>query len=274
MFFYESGRYGESDVFSFSFCENLTFPLHLHRCFEWIYVLEGQLESVIDQDRVTLGPGEMVMIFPHQMHSYITPESSRGILCIFAPEHVSLFATAVRNKKQLHPVTRLSHETDAYLLGMIRQSEGNPYRIKSLLYALCAEISSTSVLTDRCISRDHALQHRILTLIEEHYTEEELSLQSISSKLGYHYQYLSRFFNNQFKMSFPEMLNTRRVAYAAHLLRNTGRSITEIALCSGFANIRSFNRNFLQFIKTSPGEYRRIAAAGVTGCEYPAVRYT
>jgi len=255
MFFYEADRYGQNDSFWVWPCENMTFPIHLHRSFEFLYVRQGQVVVEVDQDKVTLGPDEMVLIFPNQLHSYLTPEYSDSLICIFSPEFVSLFSRLAQNKKQAPLVTKLNPDTRAYILSNIRQCEDNRFRIKSVLYALCAEVFEKTTLVEKSISGDHALIHKILMLIENHYAEE-LSLQIIAKKLGYNYQYLSRFFNAQFKMPFTRMLNARRVDYAAYLIKNTDQNITDIALSCGYKSIRSFNRNFQRVMGQSPREYR------------------
>jgi transcriptional regulator GlxA family with amidase domain len=52
-------------------------------------------------------------------------------------------------------------------------------------------------------------------------------------------------------------LHTLRVEHAKNLLRQSSRSILEIAYESGFSDQRTFNRVFKQHTDRTPKEYRR-----------------
>jgi AraC-like DNA-binding protein len=243
MFFYESNRFGENDTYIVIHSINRNFPVHLHRCFEFIYVNRGQIGVEIDNEKVLLDEGEMVLIFPNQLHSYNTADYSDTTMCIFSPEYISMFYQLTINKKQETIVTKLNNETKSYLLACLPESSDNKFLIKSCLYVVCADIFGKTRLVDKNLNTDIILQHRILTFIEENFTED-ISLRKIANMFGYNYQYLSRYFNTQFKIPFVKMINERRISYAEYLLRTSDKSITDIALSSGFKSIRSFNRNF------------------------------
>lgn len=91
--------------------------------------------------------------------------------------------------------------------------------------------------------------------ISAHY-REPLTLSDVAAKLGYSYYYLSHIFKGYAGMGFNRFCNMRRVAEAEHLLRNTNRSVTDIALESGFSNARSFNRAFQDVMHMPPLRYR------------------
>ncbi|MBP8313173.1 helix-turn-helix domain-containing protein, partial [Clostridium neonatale] len=46
------------------------------------------------------------------------------------------------------------------------------------------------------------------------------------------------------------------ISYAIHLLKNTDLSITDISFSCGYSSIRSFNRNFLKIVNTTPKNYK------------------
>ncbi len=95
-----------------------------------------------------------------------------------------------------------------------------------------------------------------------HYSEP-LSLQSISSALGYDYYYLSHCFRLFFNMHFTAYLNLYRIERAADDLVNTDLSVTEILGRNGFSSTRNFYAVFRNAYGTSPNEYRKRAAETV-----------
>ncbi|MFF5405418.1 helix-turn-helix domain-containing protein [Streptomyces misionensis] len=78
-------------------------------------------------------------------------------------------------------------------------------------------------------------------------------------------------FSRTFRATFGETphryLQRRRVERAMYLLRETGRSVTDIAFAVGFASPGTFSRTFRDIVGRSPRAYRKEAvAAGVPTC--------
>ena len=59
-------------------------------------------------------------------------------------------------------------------------------------------------------------------------------------------------------MNYSKWLNTIRLEKASELLAEGGRTLTEIAMLSGFQSIPSFNRVFREEKGMAPGEYRAL----------------
>ena len=68
-------------------------------------------------------------------------------------------------------------------------------------------------------------------------------------------------FIRTFRATFGETphryLQRRRVERSMFLLRETGRSVTEICLDVGFTSLGTFSRTFSDIVGRSPTEYRR-----------------
>ena len=131
----------------------------------------------------------------------------------------------------------------------------DPYIITSVLLGLChCFMVQCPVLPCEDSRRAPAL-YDMFNYISAHY-REPLTLSDVAAKLGYSYYYLSHIFKGYAGMGFNRFCNMRRVAEAEHLLRNTNRSVTDIALESGFSNARSFNRAFQDVMHMPPLRYR------------------
>lgn len=90
------------------------------------------------------------------------------------------------------------------------------------------------------------------------FLEPGLSLQILSRRLGMNHVYVSRAINDGVGCNFNGFINQLRVEHAKRLIEERDpRSLTEIALASGFGSKASFNRAFALYAKTSPSAYRK-----------------
>ncbi len=62
-------------------------------------------------------------------------------------------------------------------------------------------------------------------------------------------------------MSVIDYVNAMRIAYACELLTETAKSITEVAMESGFSTLSHFNRQFRKLQRTTPTRFRKSARA-------------
>ncbi|MCT2345447.1 AraC family transcriptional regulator [Niallia taxi] len=251
MLLYESHHF---DFISNYDSTNLNFPSHLHRCFELIFVVGGEMDVMIEQKNFHLHTGQYLLILPNEIHSIATVSQSRAKICIFSPDYVTTFQSMIENRSLENPVFDLSVQAKMLVSKTLFKDDFNLLEQKASLYLLLAELMAQTTLI-KTEKKDSALLHTLLTYIQEHFTEP-ITLQSIAVKLGYSYNYLSKYFNAHVKTSFTEFLNDTRISYGCHLLRTTEKNITEIAYLCGYENIRSFNRNFIKKTLCTPKEYR------------------
>lgn len=92
--------------------------------------------------------------------------------------------------------------------------------------------------------------------IEEHYSEAELSLTSISDILGISQSYLSSQFKKETGTNFLEYVNRYRIERSRMLLQMTELTVEEIGFKTGFTSAKNFARVFKKYTETSPGAYR------------------
>ena len=91
--------------------------------------------------------------------------------------------------------------------------------------------------------------------MEKNY-EEKISLAEIAEREQLSLGYLSRFFKEKTGCSFTEYVNLVRTKKSLPDLVNTNRKITDIALDSGFADVKAYNTFFKRTYKTTPSKWR------------------
>lgn len=247
-----------------SISTNLTYPAHLHKHFELMYVLSGTMTVTINEESRALLPGDIAISFPNTIHSLKTTENSKIILLIFdsyltEPSFVNLntrkpaspFVTGDNLHKDvpycMHALLDISKPYEANLDSALTKGY--------LTILLCRLLESLTLRESH--SDDLNLVHQVLVYIDNHFTEA-LSLEQIAAKLKTSKFYLSRIFNHQLNTSFNLYLNNQRIQLAQNLLVSTDLSITEISFRSGFESMRTFYRAFKSICHLTPTRYREL----------------
>lgn len=87
--------------------------------------------------------------------------------------------------------------------------------------------------------------------------DDGAALTALSEKFGYSEFHLSRKFREVTGMQFRDYLRQRRLAFALKDVRDTDRSLIDIALDYGFSSNEAFTRAFKETYGVSPSMYRK-----------------
>ena len=97
---------------------------------------------------------------------------------------------------------------------------------------------------------------RVLEYINEHYTQEELSLGSVASAVDVSANYLSSVFSQNMQKTFTEYVTEKRMEKAKKLLRSSDDSTGKIASEVGYKDAHYFSYVFKKTQGCSPREFR------------------
>lgn len=231
---------------------NLSFPMHIHDSLEFVVVLEGELIISIEGVEYTLKANQASVILPNEAHSYLTKDYSKSYLCIISKDHIPYFCKTIEKLKAVNPVFTLNNAQET--IELLKHPK-NLFFLKSYVYNILATYydNTTFVAID---NENKSFLHIILDYVNENYMND-ISLKDIAQQMGYTYNYSSMLFNQIFKTSFSEFLNECRITYACNLLKDSDKSIQDIASLCGYNSLRIFNRNFLKFKNQTPTSYRK-----------------
>jgi two-component system response regulator YesN len=107
-------------------------------------------------------------------------------------------------------------------------------------------------------SRNVEAGKELLTYVDEHFTDPNLSLEVVSDQFQLSMKYLSRFFKEQTGVTFSEYLNENRMKKARDLLQHTDSSVNDISLSTGYYSSNTFCRAFKRYHGLSPTQYRQL----------------
>ena len=101
---------------------------------------------------------------------------------------------------------------------------------------------------------------RAFDYLHNHYSDPELSLETICRETSLNRNRLSELLKEEVGLTFKTYLNEVRLTEAARVLATTDLQVTEVAYKVGFGNVSHFNRIFKDKFSLTPLEYRRAHA--------------
>jgi AraC-like DNA-binding protein len=241
-------------------------PRHWHEEYQFCLIQSGPSELEYRGTNYPTPPASLFMVHPGEVHSNRAHESSG---CSYR----TLFVDAELMRSAASEVFGRESSTLPFLPTAVTSDMEIVRKYLNLHFAM--EQSSSSLereglLTDllstliirfgenRPAPRSLGLERRAVKLacsyLIEHYAESITltDLARIASLSPFHF---SRVFSESFGMP-PHAFQTQlRVSRAKALLR-LGRSISEVACETGFADQSHLNRHFKRLVEPSPGRYR------------------
>lgn len=257
--------------------------LHVHQYFELLYCLEGRYELRVEHQSLPLERGGAALIHPMEPHRTrsLEPGVNRYLVLKFTPEALYSVSQPFYELKYIFPYLHFSEER-AYVY-TAEQLRGS--RMSELLHSILEErrreeygyemavrayVSQVLLWFLREWNRSReatAIDLRTLDRLQQalNYIEAHLSdalkEQDVAAALGMGLSTFSRFFAATAGMSFPTYVRSRRLSRAAALLAGSDRSITDVALETGFSTASYLILCFRRQYGMTPSRFRRLCVA-------------
>ncbi len=123
------------------------------------------------------------------------------------------------------------------------------------LYRLSRNIYLSQLTTDSFLSIPPTTSQamvNVINYIEKHYTESNLTLQTIAQEFFFHPNYLSGLFKNELGMNFKTYLTQKRIHYAGVLIRQGEKNIGILAYKVGIPDESYFIKVFKKINSITP----------------------
>lgn len=104
--------------------------------------------------------------------------------------------------------------------------------------------------------------HEIKAYVEEHYHDCQLSADIIAEYFGFSTDYLRKIYKAATGQSVAEYITQVRLEHAAEKVKNTKKSLQEIAVSCGYLNVNYFYTCFKKKYGVTPGNYRAMNSEG------------
>ncbi len=245
------------------------FPRHFHSSIEFGYILSGSEKAFIESDERILSKGSAMLVLPYQSHGYEKVFDGEKFLFIVpsdimnTPEikHSGIILTTPffsYSGKDLEYIENMV----STLVGQIKKCgdtiplNGRIWYTELIRAITLFHIEHTGYSRSAPQATEARLIQRIMSAVDAYYEDCNFSAKTASKMIGISQQYLSSIVRQQTGHGFNEHLRELRLTKSRRLLQDTAKSIAEVALESGFASIRTFNRVFAESVGTTPREYR------------------
>ena len=242
---------------------------HMHDHFEVDLILSGHCNVTIEGQTYQLGPEDVLTIDGH------TPHEFRGNDCVMISVQFEQAMFEQTLPDPLHPrfFCNSAVQGDNAAFQSIRrliahliknnadQQQGYALRNWSYIYEFM-DVMYNNFRVDRSHAQD-VQSHRyaarvsnIARIVREHHTEN-FTLSQLAEMVHLSAPYLSKFFDQQFGMSFLAYLTQIRLNHAVADLLNTEKNIEDVSADSGFPNSHAFVQAFKKEYGILPSVYRR-----------------
>lgn len=250
---------------------------HYHGAMEIIVCTEHQYVVNSNGRTYTLTPGDILIIPPLMLHELESSPFGSRFVYLIDTDMLRCF----QDYKTLEPafiepyLCTTSLRPDIYqkvydsLMRMADTYFSHQLFWEISIYAILLELFTT-IGTDYYLrntndntgnidagqSENYVLISNLLNFIDTHYADD-LTLEQAAEYIGFSKYHFTRLFKQHTNTTFHNYLCYKRIQAVQSLLtEDRDRPITDIAFCSGFNNLTTFNRCFSKYTGCSPTEYR------------------
>ena len=245
--------------------KNIETLSHMHREMELMLVQKGTARMYIDGNVYDISAGDFVIVFPWNLHrATIFADTDFCHICLcfdLSLLHNSILQhdlekgyasmpPVIHNASRYAPMVQNAfHAHLAQKSGWELQTIGN----LSILFGLLLE-DGHLIRNLGFPEKDFCRQAH--NYIAAHYPESITSA-NIAAHLHISLSHFCRSFRAAFGQCFQNYLSSYRVEQAKLLLRNSQRSVSEIASIVGFSSFSYFSKVFRTYSGVSPSDYRK-----------------
>jgi AraC-like DNA-binding protein len=251
---------------------------HSHAHYEVYYFHGGKCNYLIGDTIYALAPGDLILMNGMTLHcAKIDPEFEYVRTIVhFEPTGLHPFLEAMHALNILQPFQELGNlvisfrgqekeEVERILQHMQTLYNGgdeigyNRFRLAfvDLLYVIYGHCRKPLLVKNELPSEKEKTVQRVISFVEQHYTEE-LDLEQIQASLHVSKYYLSKIFKEVTGVTIFDFVYQRRINQAKILfMLHNKLSVTEVSYEVGFKHLAHFSRAFKRQVGFSPDKYKK-----------------
>ena len=255
-------------------------PWHYHPEFEIVLITESTGKRFVGDQIADFQPGNLALLGENLPHFYRNDSRyyenlphlrATSIVIHFLRESLGNDFLALPETENIRHLLEksargmeISGETRlkvAQKMHEILELQGFSRKIKLLeILHLLAEtdeftfIASPGVVGEN--EKDNQRMNKILEYVLQNF-KEEIHLSHLADLVNMSETSFSRYFKYRTRKTFTQFLNEIRIGHAGKLLVEDNLNIAQICYECGFNNLSNFNRQFRDFHKLSPSEFKK-----------------
>lgn len=252
---------------------------HSHVYYEVYYFHEGKCNYLIGDQIYNLAPGDLILMYGMTLHCPKVDPVVPYIRSIvhFDPAILRPFLELPHALPLMEPFAQFKN----YRLCLRGEEKAEAERILSSMQEyklrgdkvgksrqLLAFVDLLHFIYDQCLQplreqrdfpsdKEKTVQN-VIALLENSYTEDELSMEKLQDQLHLSKSYLAKIFKEVTGVTIFEYVYRKRINEAKILfLLHPDLNITEVCFRLGFKHLAHFSRLFKQHIGVSPERYKK-----------------
>ena len=253
------------------------FPEHTHDYVEMVYMCAGETTHIVNGRQIKLEQGDLLFLSQSTTHEVCKAgEEDVAVNFIVLPDFFAATLTAIGEEEtplrkflvdclcgqntglsylhfrvsDIKPVQNMVEN----LLWILLQDTPNKRKMSQMTMALLFLLLMGHTETLQNGDQENAAVFQVLRYIETDYACG--SFAEIAQKLHYDTSWLSREIKRKTGKTYTQLVQEKRLAQAAFLLKNTDRNVSDISVAVGYENVSYFHRIFTETYGKSPRHYR------------------
>ena len=222
--------------------------------YKMYYVCGGQ-GCIYTPGRITpLSAGDVFFTFPASPFALESKEDFTYMYISF----VGLRANMIMERLNISGHNFIFHDADEVHAFWKKGIKTNPQVMDLISESVL--LYTFSFLGDRILEKNNRSKQNhnvqlIKKYIDDHFTDHNFSLQSISNELSYNKKYTSFVFKKHFGLGIVEYLNTIRIQNACTMIEQGFTSVNDIADRCGYSDPQYFSKIFKSKMDLTPSQY-------------------
>lgn len=251
---------------SYRFPSSYRYEPHRHVEYEINYISSGNCVMTFEEEYVPLKSGECIVITPYKHHGFLVDAGNgckieQAEMSIRIPERM---ADVFPFGKDEFPYYKIRDCEDVVPLveqvaRFYRKEKRNEYGAALLDFAVVQLMVALGYHTGKKENVLAGIRNSkitgIMRYLKEHYNED-IKIEEVAEKWEISSRYVRKYFAEEIGMSCMDYLTVMRINKAKELLWETKKSVTDIAMETGYGTPQYFSRMFKKQVGMSPSEYR------------------
>ena len=237
-----------------------SFIVNWHQSLELIYLVSGNIDVITNDVSVNVRPGELAVINSSYIHDIICHTASSYYCIIINIDSLANFGINI-DEVEFDRLVRSKRAVELCLqIKELCDKEPKSYELSAkaaILMLVCELFVNHSVPRAEQASDAGASgldgAREIIKFLQGHFSER-LTLEAISSAVGYNKYYVSHVFKAVVGVTVMTYLNMLRTYHARELLKQKKYSVGEVCRMCGFENLSYFTRTYKKYVGSLPSK--------------------
>ena len=236
---------------------------HTHSYTELFYIIGGNGQFQIDDERFPVRAHQLVIVNPNIIHTELSYEAHPLEYIVLGIEGLEISIPETNESRYcvytLPPENKVLTCMQNILLEMQEREPEHPMVCQAYMDILVVQLMRNTGTSMTQVSGNSPTNRQCATIrryIDNHY-KEQLTLDLLAAEANVNKYYLAHAYKQTYGISPINYMISRRIQEGKRLLVETDLSLSQISGILGFSSASYFSQSFRKAEGISPAEYRK-----------------